>query len=227
MRYIWILALLATACGNDDGWVGHNIECFKGCNPSEQPEDTEIVYVRGPAGQPGTSGAAGTNGTDGAQGFPGIDGLRGPIGPQGYSIVTLVTPALTCPNAGVTTIIARDANYSGALELSVDEQVQEFTICNGTDGANGTNGVNGTNGQDGQDAPPTAFTPVEIIDPCGDTPTIYDEVLLRLADGSVLASFSDNANGQNTRFSLLKPGSFMTTDGSGCYFSFDGTDFTW
>lgn len=77
----------------------------------------------------------------------------------------------------------------------------------GQDGANGQDGADGTNGILG------------VIDPCGDAPGVIDEVLIRLADGSVLVSFSANANGQNTRLSILPPGSYVTTDGSSCNFT--------
>lgn len=62
---------------------------------------------------------------------------------------------------------------------------------------------------------------VDIIDPCGDHPTKIDEVILRTQSGKLIASFSDNANGQNTRFSIIKVGSYVTTDGTNCHFSVD------
>lgn len=60
---------------------------------------------------------------------------------------------------------------------------------------------------------------VGIEDPCGDTPGIIDEVLLRLSGGRILASFSDTASGMNTRFSIIPNGNYVVTDGSGCHFS--------
>lgn len=83
----------------------------------------------------------------------------------------------------------------------------------------GPPGNNGSNGTPGVSAPPTDFTPVGIEDPCGDAPDIYDEVFLRLANGTLLASFSDDANGDNTRFSILDPGTYTTTDGDNCTFT--------
>lgn len=59
-----------------------------------------------------------------------------------------------------------------------------------------------------------------IVDPCGDSPG-WDEVLLRLADGSIVASFSDNASGLNTRFTVIPHNSsqvYSTTDGTSCGF---------
>jgi len=65
----------------------------------------------------------------------------------------------------------------------------------------------------------------EIVDPCGDD-SGYDEVLLRLTDGTLIASFSENTSGKNTRFSILTPNDsqlFMTTDGTNCTFKIPAT----
>lgn len=69
---------------------------------------------------------------------------------------------------------------------------------------------------------------VEALDVCGDSPGHIDEVLLRLSDGTLLASFSDNVNGLNTRFSIIPPGNYQTSDGTSCFFTVhnDGT-VTW
>lgn len=67
----------------------------------------------------------------------------------------------------------------------------------------------------------TQFTIVGIVDPCGDAPGIHDEVFLRLADNSLLASFSDNASGTNTRFVVIPAGNYQTTDGDNCTFTID------
>lgn len=58
-----------------------------------------------------------------------------------------------------------------------------------------------------------------IADPCDDAAGIVDEILLLMADGQVIASFSDNANGKNTRFAVVPPGAYTTTDGSSCQFT--------
>jgi hypothetical protein len=58
-----------------------------------------------------------------------------------------------------------------------------------------------------------------IVDPCTDHPTKIDEIFLRLSDGSLIASFSDNANGLNTRWSIIQNGTYSTTDGTGCTFT--------
>lgn len=59
---------------------------------------------------------------------------------------------------------------------------------------------------------------VEIVNPCGDQPG-FDEVLLRLSTGQIIASFSDNASGANTRFTTIGNGSYSTTDGTNCAFT--------
>lgn len=58
----------------------------------------------------------------------------------------------------------------------------------------------------------------KIVDPCGDGPG-YDEIFLRTSSGKLIASFSQNSSGLNTRFSELVPGSYATTDGTGCTFT--------
>lgn len=92
-----------------------------------------------------------------------------------------------------------------------------------------TEGVNGTllqcpNGSQALIAPNgTQYNIVTIIDPCGDAPGIYDEVLLKLANGQIVASFSQNVNGDYTRFALIPQGTYMTTDGSNCRFNVSST----
>lgn len=68
---------------------------------------------------------------------------------------------------------------------------------------------------------------VGIVDICGDAPGIVDEVLLKLSNGRFLASFSDNAAGQNTRFSILGNGNYISTDGSHCAIHIQDGNVTW
>ena len=58
----------------------------------------------------------------------------------------------------------------------------------------------------------------KIVDPCGDGPG-FDEVFMRTSSGKLIASFSQTASGLNTRFSILTPGTYSTTDGTGCTFT--------
>lgn len=194
-----ILLLVALACGKEDK---ENIDCIDGCPGNKTTKIVPIPGPPGPAGQPGQPGAQGPAGPVGST------GPQGASGQDGYSLVYELTEATACPAGGYTNIIAVDLNRNGVLDLTEDGNIQSVTICNGIDG------------EDGQDAPVvSAYTPVRIIDPCGDNPGVWDEVLLELADGSILASFSDKANGQNTRFVLLMPGSYITTDGDSCTFT--------
>jgi hypothetical protein len=62
---------------------------------------------------------------------------------------------------------------------------------------------------------------MEIIDPCGTNPNIQNEVLIRY-NGHIYASFSDSVSGMNTRLSILRDGSYMTTDGEMCRFTVKG-----
>lgn len=138
--------------------------------------------------------SVGSQGPRGEQGDPGKDSnVAGPVGPTGAS--------------GSSCTVVQAVN--GAL------------ITCGTDSVLVLNGTDGQQGRAGEAAPPTAYTVVGIVDPCGDASGIFDEVFLRLENGTLVASFSDNASGSNTRFSILVPGSYITTDGSHCYFTID------
>jgi hypothetical protein len=87
---------------------------------------------------------------------------------------------------------------------------------NGVDGQDGAQGPAGANGQDGADAPATAYTPVGLLNPCGDAANIADEVLILLANGQVIASYGVN---NAVRFAVLTPGNYVTTDGDNCTFT--------
>lgn len=88
---------------------------------------------------------------------------------------------------------------------------------------NGTPGADGQDGQDGADAPQTPYSITEVINPCGPSGG-QDEVLLKFANGTIVASFSDNGSALTTRLSILKAGSnYKTTDNDNCYFSVDSS----
>jgi len=58
----------------------------------------------------------------------------------------------------------------------------------------------------------------EVIDPCGDYPNHYDEVLLKMGSGTIIAYFESG----NKRFlSIIKQGNYRTTDKQKCHFSVD------
>lgn len=138
-----------------------------------------------------------------ANGKNGQDGANGADGKNGHASVIAQTPAgAACPSGGVTILTAMDVNDNLVLDPN-DGDLQSATLCGGTD------------------APVTPFMPVGIVDPCGTTPGMYNEVFLRLSNGELLASMSDDPQGRNTRFSMLQPGCFMTTDGDRCSFCID------
>lgn len=157
------------------------------------------------------------NGEDGQDGVPGASGQDGINGVDGLSMTYSLTEASEeqCSNGGSIFLLSIDINDNLTVD-NEDANIQSAILCNGLDGSNG---LNGNDGQNGLDAPPTPFTPVGLIDPCGDAPGIFDEVFLQMYDGTLLASFSDNANGKNTRFSILVPGNYTTTDNDNCSFT--------
>ncbi len=145
--------------------------------------------VAGSDGKDGANGSDGSNGSDGVAGTDGKDGSNGSDGAAGAD-----------GKDGVDGTNGSDGS-------------------NGSDGVAGADGKDGTDGKDGLDGDNLDFTPVAILDPCGDTSGLEDEVLLQLGNGTILASLSDKKNGENTRLSILKPGSYQTTDGSNCNFT--------
>ncbi len=86
----------------------------------------------------------------------------------------------------------------------------------GSSGPQGEPGIQGNPGERGNDAPVSAYNVVEVISPCPDPG--YREVLLRLANGQILAHFS---NGAQQFLSLIGPGDYILTDGSSCRFNID------
>jgi hypothetical protein len=55
-----------------------------------------------------------------------------------------------------------------------------------------------------------------MIDPCGDGPG-FDEVILRLGNGGLMAHF---AGGGNLQFlTVLPDGNYITSDNQACYFT--------
>lgn len=164
-------------------------------------------------------GKTGDNGLNGANGTNGIDG---------YSLVVDVVTFTTVDNITCNrTDIFQDLDRNNFYSVG-DAYNNGFLVCDGAVGAKGDQGIQGVAGQDGTDGTngtnglnaDLTYSIVEIIDPCGaQHPNGYDEVILKLGNGKYLASFSDNANGKNTRFGVLPTGSYVTTDGTNCHFN--------
>lgn len=152
----------------------------------------------------GINGIDGVNGSDGSNGAEGRDGANGTNGQDGASMVfeTLSASTEQCVSGGSLIVMAIDSDRSGSLTLA-DSNHAAIVVCNG---------------RDGQDAHLPLFTPVEAIQACGNS-VAYKEVLLRLANGQVLGSFSDDKNGKMTRLAFLPDGTYMNTDNTGCVFS--------
>lgn len=234
MRSIIHICMLITACGRlgddtqlsfkcahkgdhchvpQDGTDGRDGRTGESGNPGTTGRQG-IPGTNGTQGEPGVAGAigpagaTGTAGPQGAQGNPGSNGSNGSDGADGYSIVTqtatIAVNDVICPGGGTRLYLAQDTDRDG-LWSPLDGHQQMMSICNGVD------------------APPTPYTPVGFIDPCGDAPGVYDEVFMRLQNGMLLASFSDNFAGDNTRLSILSPGTYQTTDGDNCVFTVSPT----
>lgn len=104
---------------------------------------------------------------------------------------------------------------------------------------NGKNGKNGKNGAscsvestvsgaiitcadgttaiilNGEDAPPTPYSVVELINPCGDS-SGFDEILFRTHNNELIAHFS---SGGLQFLTILTPGNYVTTDSGTCNFT--------
>ena len=150
---------------------------------------------------------------EGAQGAPGEAGF------DGHDALIEVLPlAVSCSAGGYSLLTATDSNSNGLID-STDKNYSLVDVCNGLNGSNGANGNDGQNGTNGTNGI------LAIVDPCGDKAGVHDEVLIRLSDGRLLASFSNNVNGDYTRFSILQAGNgYMSTDGSNCFFSVDANN---
>lgn len=156
--------------------------------------------VEGAKGEPGKDAEPAVNGRDGKDGIDGERGETGATGPQGSQGVAGSVGA-TGPQ-GV-------AGIPGAIGPQGPK---------GDTGDVGSIGPQGLPGSDGQDLNPSPYTIVELIDPCGDTPNAYDEILFKTSSGIILAHYSD---GVKQFFVVLTPGNYQTTDGNGCLFTVD------
>lgn len=175
----------------------------------------------------GTTGAKGDTGATGATGATGDKGDKGNTGDTGAKGDTGDTGAQGAKGDTGDKGDKGDTGETGAKGDTGDTGATGATGSKGDKGDKGDTGATGATGPAGSSGTPAGYTPVAVVDPCGASGG-YDEVLLVLANGQILASFSDKANGENTRFSLIKPGSYVTTDGTNCYFNVDSNNnVTW
>ncbi len=208
MKKIMCLLILSSSC------------CKKG------PQGN--VGLQGPIGNTGTScsietvepgllapagGALITCGLTSSLLVNGTNGLDGAVGQSG-----------SAGSAGLNGLSAYDLwlgeGNEGTLSDYLNSLVGETgaTGQTGSQGSAGSVGATGPMGRQGPAGLPSAYSVVDVLNPCGVNGS-QDEIFLRLQNGLVVVSFSDNANGLNTRLSLLKTGSYSTTDGYSCSFS--------
>lgn len=141
---------------------------------------------------------AGNGCDDGRTGPQGLTGQPGSNGANGTS-------------CSVQTVEAGGAAPNGGARIS----------C--TDGSDALL-LNGTNGSD---APTTPYTIVNVIKPCPTVSGPNPEVLLVLANRTLLASVSQSTSGNNTRLAQVVPGGYITTDGRACAFTVSTTSVSW
>jgi hypothetical protein len=141
----------------------------------------------------GADGKDGTNGQDGQQGPAGNDGLNSLVK---LTSITSVDPLVCAAESGVLVESGLDLNSNGILDSN--EVNSSAIVCNGAQG---------------DDAPPTQYSIVETLDPCGKEAT-FDEVLFRMANGDIMVFFAGNGG----FLTLLPSGNFVTTDGTSCNF---------
>lgn len=198
-----LVMVLGTACGrNYDTAARTIVEPAKPCTVVKIGNTSTITCPDGTQ----TTITDGSNGNDGNDGTNGQDGSNGSNGHSAAFSQSIADVSL-CANGGAVINMGIDLNDDSVLQLA--ETKQTAIVCNG---------LNGTNGQN---APPSPFSPVSVVNPCGDAPSIDDEVFLRLGNGQLLWSQSDNIQGYNTRFSLGRAGTWQTTDGDACIFTLD------
>lgn len=157
----------------------------------------------------GSKGDAGNNGTNGTNGING----------NSFEISQVAATVGECPNGGIE-YTTKELDGNGNV---IPASVVQSAICNGTNGGSGQAGTDGTNGTNGGTV---TFSLVQAIEPCTAASSPWKEVILGLQGGQLLSSFSQNASGQDTRFSFIPNGSYQDTDSSGCTFTVTGNGST-
>lgn len=143
---------------------------------------------------------AGNGCDDGRTGEQGLTGLTGAPGTNGSSCT-------------VQTVLASGAAPNGGARISCTDGTDALVL-------------NGTNGIDGSDAPATPYTITQVIKPCPTVSGAHPEVLLVMANRTILASVSQSA-GANTRLALITTSNYVTTDGRSCAFTVTANTVSW
>lgn len=106
---------------------------------------------------------------------------------------------------------------NGAIILCQDGT--SVLVLNGKDGEKGEQGDKGDRGDNGENGVTPGVSPyniVAIIDPCGPDSNHFDEILIRLANNTLIAFFED---GGKRFLASLPPGNYETTDRQKCRFT--------
>ena len=139
---------------------------------------------------------------------------------KGCSVTSTPSGAVvTCPDGTTAPILNGNDGADGSDGESIVGPTgpQGETGPKGETGAVGPTGPSGADGADGADGTPGVNAILEVIHPCGTSGT-QSEVLLRLADNRILAHYSGGGN--NQFFSILDPGTYITTALAGnCVFT--------
>ncbi len=188
---LFCLSILVASCGNLD----RKADCsINGCADGQQEDPQTIAQTQGPKGEPGKScsvSKAGLMSCPDGSSYQIPAGEKGDVGNSGRD-----------GSDGASCRVIPNAN--GAVIACEGQPI--VAILNGVDGINGTNGA---------DAPVTPYMVTEIVDVCGKQ-TTYDEVLLRLGNGQLVAHF---ASGADQFLTIIGPGSYVTTDSTHCFFT--------
>lgn len=142
----------------------------------------------------------GARGRDGAAGAAGMDGQQGIPGLPG-------SPGSAGSSCSVQTIAAGGAAPNGGARISCTDGTDAIIL-------------------NGSDAPTTPYTIVNVIKPCPTVSGPHPEMLLVLANRTLLASVSQSA-GANTRLALVTPGNYVTSDGRSCAFTVTAGTVSW
>jgi hypothetical protein len=156
-------------------------------------DGTYALILNGIDGAPGRDGIDGSNGS---QGYPGQDGL-------GCSVVGSPTGARVMCGDGTSVDIN---NGLSGQDCTLQDLVNGVRITCGLDSAVVLDGT-------------STYSVAQIIDPCGPTLGEFDEVILKLQNGSLMAHYS---HGNDQFLTLLEPDRhYVTTDDQSCYFYVD------
>ena len=137
---------------------------------------------------------------------------------SGYQALNKLTDssaidALICIS-GSGTLLETGLDTDEDLVLDQSEVTAIGVVCDGAAGAAGPAEPQG----DPNDPDTIEHYEVRQIDPCGDYAFATDEILLRLANGTVLIL---DSNAVTPRMNLLTPGLYQTADGSACDYTID------